>query len=158
MANNHQELQLRIKNALDVRQSISVGNVEEYLNHLQYMPAKDSRERHRPLHHQYTEVLPESSKRETLLELFRYIFQIDTYKNIKILVFVRSLTIEKIKEIDGLLHNEMMRVIDHYPNFNRNYAHRNSDENVIVRNTKNFMTSANSVLITDVDAKTLGNV
>jgi GTP1/Obg family GTP-binding protein len=104
---------------------------------------------------QYIEVLTIDEKADTLLDLFQYILSLNCYKNIKIIVFVRGFTEERVKQFDNLLGSDMKKVLKKYPDFHRFYACVCA-AGVIESNLKSFLGHNNAVLITDVDSRYLG--
>lgn len=105
---------------------------------------------------QYVEVLTIDEKVDNLLDLFQYILSLKSYKNIKIIVFVRGFTSERMHQFDALLESDMKKVRRRYSDFNRFYAYVQCPVNDIESNLKAFARFPNAVLITDVDSRYLG--
>jgi hypothetical protein len=103
---------------------------------------------------QYVEVLSPQQKPLTFLNMVQQILALTCYGQVKILVFMRGLTLEKIEQIDYLLRDVVKE--GQISNFSRLFAPCKGDTSTIQHNLKLFADFANAILFTDVDSRYLG--
>jgi hypothetical protein len=162
---NKQAMWNALQKAISIRNTIKKGNITEFIRTLNSQPSFSSSATTstqcappNPSFLQYVEVLTTNEKQDTLLDLMRHILSLNSFKNIKIIIFVREFTILKIKQFEDLLYDEMAKVKGKFPGLDRLYAYCQGDEATIERSLKKFSELANGVLITDVNCRSLGTI
>jgi hypothetical protein len=107
---------------------------------------------------QFVEVLPMQQKPDALLNVLNKILQFYAYENVKILVFLRGLSVERIKKIEDFLSAGITTHGLNFLTLARLYAYCKDDPSVIQHNFNLFAELPSAVLFTDVDSRFLGEL
>jgi hypothetical protein len=98
---------------------------------------------------QFCEVMPVDQKQFMFLHLTQRIFETWTYGRLKILVFVRGLVAEKVKQLEDLLQTDVKGC-------SRYFVPCKDDTVTIRQNIQKFEGTDSAMLVTDIDSRYLG--